>query len=374
MEEETAEANTRIDLNLENGNSVQQHSSNSSLGGSSRGRSFKYRGKMAPLKAMNRLPPVEENDQETKTKRFHHLNNSRKAKWISSLAIFVYLFIGTLTYALWIPSWNVADALYFSVATLTTIGYGDIIPETDGQRAFTIFYILLGTFLMAGIFFGFLFDHLYNAFEEISKESKTMTSDYFIQRLDNGGPDGMMIDEEESFWTEFCGTFGKTAPLLVALIVPPLIMGYYEDWNVLSSFYFTVVTASTVGYGDVTPKNSWMRLITVFYMPICIGVMAKSFSKLTCVYLRHKAKAAEQEFFNRKLSENDFDMMDIEGEGSVGYDEFLVFMLVAIGKVSPEDIQKMEELYQRLDADNEGPLKVEDLFTIAYGEAKEVFS
>jgi len=47
-------------------------------------------------------------------------------------------------------------------------------------------------------------------------------------------------------------------------------------------------------------------------------------------------------------------------------------MLVAMGRVSPEDIQKMEELYQRLDADSEGALKVEDLFTMAYGEIKEL--
>lgn len=100
--------------------------------------------------------------------------------------------------------------------------------------------------------------------------------------------------------------------------------------------------------------------------------MAKSFARLTSVYLKHKAKAAEQEFFNRKLSENDFELMDIEGDGAVGYDEFLVFMLVAMGKVSPEDIQKMEELYQRLDADSETHLKIEDLFNMAYGETKEV--
>ena len=62
----------------------------------------------------------------------------------------------------------------------------------------------------------------------------------------------------------------------------------------------------------------------------------------------HKARATEKEYFNRKLSDTDFELMDIESEGSVGYDEFLVFMLVAMGKVSPEDIQNMEELYQRL--------------------------
>lgn len=364
-----------IDLNSANGGASQANfSSNSSFASRSTTRSrFKYRGKMSAVKAMNKLPPVDENDESSSDGRFRALNNNKRAVYYCIAIVLLYIFIGTLTYSLWIPEWNAVDAMYFSVATFTTIGYGDIVPMTSGQQAFTIFFILLGGATISFIGFAFLFDHLYNSFEEILKESKALTSEYFLERLDQGGLEEMrmIVEEESSFWSDLFRTVGQVTPMTFALIVPPLIMGYYEDWTVLSSFYFTVVSASTIGYGDITPKNTWMRLITVFYMPLCIGVMAKALSELAAVYIRHKAKAGEQEYFNRKLSENDFALMEVDGEGNVGYDEFLVFMLVAMGKVSPEDIQKMEELYQRLDADNDGVLKIEDLFTMAYGEVKE---
>lgn len=115
-----------------------------------------------------------------------------------------------------------------------------------------------------------------------------------------------------------------------------------------------------------------MRLIAVFYLPACIFVMAKFIARLTVVYLRHKARSGEYEYYNRQISENDIELMDIEGDSNVGYDEFMVFMLVAMGKVTPEDIQSLEELYQRIDADNDGAIKLEDLFAIAYGETKDV--
>lgn len=326
------------------------------------------------VKAMNQLPPVQESRQtrDDKIFKFVPLSKNRRALLYCIAAVFVYLFIGTLTYSLWIPEWNVVDALYFSVATLTTVGYGDLGPMDDGQRAFTIFFVVLGATLLIGILFGYLFDNLYDSFQNISKESKSRVSNYFIDRLDNGGPEGLVLDDEVRFWPELCTSAGKGTPLVVALVVPPLIMGYYENWNVLSSFYFTVVTSTTIGYGDIAPQNTWMRLIAAFYLPVCIFVMAKFIARLTVVYLRHKARSGEYEYYHRQISENDIELMDIEGDSNVGYDEFMVFMLVAMGKVTPEDIQSLEELYQRIDADNDGAIKLEDLFAIAYGETKDV--
>ena len=50
---------------------------------------------------------------------------------------------GTLVY--WrFEDWTVIEALYFSIVTLTTVGYGDFAPTTPGTQIFTIVYILTG--------------------------------------------------------------------------------------------------------------------------------------------------------------------------------------------------------------------------------------
>ncbi len=41
------------------------------------------------------------------------------------------------------------DSIYFCVITLTTVGYGDITPQTDAGKIFTIFYILFGVAIIA---------------------------------------------------------------------------------------------------------------------------------------------------------------------------------------------------------------------------------
>jgi voltage-gated potassium channel len=50
---------------------------------------------------------------------------------------------GTLFY--WrFEDWTFVEALYFSVVTLTTVGFGDFSPTTPGTQIFTIVYILTG--------------------------------------------------------------------------------------------------------------------------------------------------------------------------------------------------------------------------------------
>src|SRR5947209_16255917 len=59
----------------------------------------------------------------------------------------VLILVGTLGYH-FIEDKPYFDSLYFTVITLTTVGYGDIVPETRTGRAFTIFLALGGIFTL----------------------------------------------------------------------------------------------------------------------------------------------------------------------------------------------------------------------------------
>ena len=41
-------------------------------------------------------------------------------------------------------SYTVVDAFYFSMVTISTVGYGDLTPSSTGFRIFTVFYIFIG--------------------------------------------------------------------------------------------------------------------------------------------------------------------------------------------------------------------------------------
>ena len=78
----------------------------------------------------------------------------------------VVLLIGTIAYH-YLEGWSWFDSLYFSMITLTTIGYGDFSPQTFGGKLFTLLYIIIGL----GMILSF-FHMLYNHFSEEMKITK----------------------------------------------------------------------------------------------------------------------------------------------------------------------------------------------------------
>lgn len=58
------------------------------------------------------------------------------------------LLVGTVMYR-WLEDWSWVDSLYFSVITLTTVGYGDLTPSTPESKLFTVVYVITGISLIA---------------------------------------------------------------------------------------------------------------------------------------------------------------------------------------------------------------------------------
>jgi voltage-gated potassium channel len=67
-------------------------------------------------------------------------------RYLLAAVIFILL-IGTNFYH-FVEHFSWLNAYYFSVVTLTTVGYGDLAPKTAGGKLFTTFFLFIGVGLI----------------------------------------------------------------------------------------------------------------------------------------------------------------------------------------------------------------------------------
>ena len=84
----------------------------------------------------------------------------------------------------------------------------------------------------------------------------------------------------------------KALPFVAsALILTGTIFYWrFEDWTFIQSLYFSVVTLTTVGYGDLTPTTDEARIFTIIYILTGLGVLVALLSSVAQHYIGLKAQ------------------------------------------------------------------------------------
>ena len=78
--------------------------------------------------------------------------------------------------------------------------------------------------------------------------------------------------------------------MVLAVIAGGMVFYHYvEDLSWVDSFYFCIVSLTTVGYGDISPKTEIGKLFTSFYLLVGIGIIAAFISNLVKSRLAKRA-------------------------------------------------------------------------------------
>ncbi|XP_044234239.1 potassium channel subfamily K member 17 isoform X1 [Ursus arctos] len=126
--------------------------------------------------------------------------------------------------------WEFMGSFFFSVSTVTTIGYGNLSPRTMAARLFCIFFALVGIPLNLVVL---------NRLGHLMQRGMHRCA----RRLG-----GARQDPTKARW--LAGAGALLSGLLLFLLLPPLLFCHMEGWSYVESFYFAFITLSTVGFGD----------------------------------------------------------------------------------------------------------------------------
>ena len=65
----------------------------------------------------------------------------------------------------------------------------------------------------------------------------------------------------------------------IMVVVGALIYHWLEGWNMLDSFYFVIITLTTIGYGDLAPSTPLTKVITIFYSLNGVAILLALFDE-----------------------------------------------------------------------------------------------
>ncbi|XP_026071288.1 potassium channel subfamily K member 5-like [Carassius auratus] len=185
-------------------------------------------------------------------------------------------------------NWNWPNAVIFAATVITTIGYGNIAPKTPSGRVFCIFYGLFGVPLCftwiseLGKFFGGRAKHLG---QYLTKKGVTLRRTQFT-----------------------CTAVFLLWGVLVHLVIPPFVFMSQEGWTYIEGLYFSFVTLTTIGFGDlvagVDPSADYPTLYRYFvevWIYLGLAWLSLFFNwKVRMVVEAHKALKKRRK--RRKLS------------------------------------------------------------------------
>ena len=91
-----------------------------------------------------------------------------------------------------------------------------------------------------------------------------------------------------------------TADLIAAFTVLVLLIlfgvwyfQHQEGWSLVDSFYFTVMTVTSVGYGDLVPTHDASKIVTAFYSMISIPLVLFALGIIAKNYFEHRISSIE---------------------------------------------------------------------------------
>ena len=160
--------------------------------------------------------------------------------------------------------------------------------------------------------------------------------------------------------------------ILVAIFSGCVAMMAIEGWVFEQGLYWAIVTVTTVGYGDVTPDTDGGKVFTIFYVLVGCSLAAKGFRDFFCYPLVVRAKETEMkiiEQFGEELSERTLKSIlnsDLlrkiphlqQDSKALTKSEFVVLVLRLMNKVQEKDVILASEIFDRLDAGQDGKVQM----------------
>ncbi|XP_062206601.1 two-pore potassium channel 2-like [Phragmites australis] len=279
-------------------------------------------------------------------------DQSHAAQYTPSIArqaivsVILYISIGVLVYMTNVEgfkgksTFKLVDALYFTIISLCTIGYGDIVPCTNFTKVFTCLFLLVGIRFVDITLNGLLTNVL-------DKQRTVLLSTMDDNKL-NKVFDTYMIDVKRKKSKGRMKVLVALGVVAGSISICTIIVHEVEGLSWIDSFYLSVISVTTVGYGDYSFSTTAGRLSATVCLLVSTLAVAKAFLFLTDLRMDKRNRRTTKWILQKKM-DNEPLVADLGNDAAVSKSDFMIYKLREMGKIDEKDIAMISDQFSQLD-------------------------
>lgn len=224
----------------------------------------------------------------------------------------IYLAIGTICFYFVMDEIKgekvdgVLDSVYFCIVTMTTVGYGDLVPGTAVPKLLACAFVFSGMALV-GLTLSKGADYLVEKQEVLLIKALNMRWKH--------GPAEIMKELESNKVHYKC--YVVMGILMVLFLLGMAILVKVENLNFVDAFYCVCSTITTLGYGDKSFSTKGGRVFAIFWILTSTICLAQLLCYIAELNAENKQKRLINYVLTRKMTNVDLEAADIDSDGNV---------------------------------------------------------
>ena len=180
-----------------------------------------------------------------------------------------------------------------TIISLCTIGYGDIVPCTNFTKVFTCLFLLVGVRFVDLMLNGLLTNVL-------DKQRTVLLSTMDDNKL-NKVFDTYMVDAKKKRSRGRMKVMLALAVVVGTISFCTIIVHEVEGLSWIDSFYLSVISVTTVGYGDKSFSTTAGRLTATVCLLVSTLAFAKAFLFLTDLRMDTRNRRTTKWILQKKM-------------------------------------------------------------------------
>ena len=201
---------------------------------------------------------------------------------------------------------DILDALYFCIVTMTTVGYGDLVPNSIGAKLLACVFVFIGMAIVA-IFISKSADYL------VDKQEALLVGALHLHKSS-----GKAHLTKETEMSKVKHKLLMTAMFLsILMLTGTVFLVKVEKLSLVDAFYCVCSTITTLGYGDKSFSTESGRVFAIFWILLSTVSLAQFLLYLAELKAEQKQQLLARYVLTRRMTFVDLEAADLDHDGSV---------------------------------------------------------